>query len=759
MASHRRIVSEAKRDQFRVIGVGSFADIYRVGDTDIAFKIAFQPEEPEQVPEKQIYERLGTSHPYILRSYGEAESVRGRGLMLQYLPTGMLAKYLDLKNFPKERTQWPVQAAEAIRYTHSKRVIHCDIGAHNFLIQEDGSLALADFWESSLDGSSATVSTSTRYSRPLTLAERILDQTEVDDIFALGSFMYEVSVGHRVYAEKSDNEIYKLFERREFPDKTGIDENFASGNREVLARPALRTRPRYSSPLYSHLPQFSPPKSYDMSGQGEPEAPAAKAEDLNNSVISIKGKYQNEAEMFFKIKTKAKLGKVFNAYCDRAGLQRSTVRFLLDGSRVQEEDTPETLQLEDGDMIDAMLEQLGGEGTPSADDKLKTSEAKAPVHIEIRVKDQHGSEVTFKIKRTTPLEKVMDAFCSRQEIGIKSVRFLFEGQRVQPTDTPILLEMEDEDVIEVFVEQLGGEVIELPLRPKPITPEQMEVQPLAASEMLRIIFKNGTGDEVTFLMKKSATFDRLFAAYCRRLEISTTSVRFLWKGSRVQPSDTPASLTFEDGEIFEVFKEQGGPDPINATAKKQVAGPVIPEIITVVLVNGDFGQHIHKHLFQLKLTTKLRRLMDVYCERQGVERHMVRFIADGTRLCDDDTPQSLGLEENHMIEVFTEQIGGGAEEGDDAAAGDEQVAKPKAHKLSIKVVNDRGEEVVFQCRPTTLLQKLVDTYCASKDRKPGSLRFFSPGGQRLTEGSTPASLGMKDGDIIDVHEEQQGGAF
>ncbi|EKD11958.1 ubiquitin-like modifier [Drepanopeziza brunnea f. sp. 'multigermtubi' MB_m1] len=484
-----------------------------------------------------------------------------------------------------------------------------------------------------------------------------------------------------------------------------------------------------------------------MPSQGEPEAPAANSEDSNNSVISIKVKEQNEAEMLFKIKTKAKLCKVFNAYCDSAGLKRSTVRFLLDESRVQEEDTPETLQLDDGDMIDAMLEQLVCEGTPSADDKLEASKANAPVHIKIKVKNQHGSEVTFKMKRTTPLEKVMDAFCSRQEIDIKSVRFLFEGQRVQPTDTPISLEMEDEDIIEVFIEQLGGEFIEV------------EVRPLAASGRLRIIVKNETGDEVTFLMKKSATFGRLLAAYCQRLEINTTSVRFLWKGSRVQLSDTPASLTFEDGEIFKVFKEQGGPDPINATAEKEVAGPVIPTIITIALVNGDFRLHVHKLLFKLKLTTKLRRLMDVYCERQGVESHMVRFFAGGTRICDDDTPRSLELEDNHVIEVFAEQIGGGAEEGDDAAAGDEQVAKSKAHKLSIKVVNDRGEEVVFQCRPTTLLQKLIDTYCASKDRKPSSLRFFTPGGQRLMEGSTPASLGMKDGDIIDVHEEQQGGGF
>ena len=42
----------------------------------------------------------------------------------------------------------------------------------------------------------------------------------------------------------------------------------------------------------------------------------------------------------------------------------------------------------------------------------------------------------FKIKRSTKLEKLMTAFCERQGKSLQSVRFLFEGQRVQATDTP-----------------------------------------------------------------------------------------------------------------------------------------------------------------------------------------------------------------------------------------------------------------------------------------------------------------------------------
>lgn len=56
-------------------------------------------------------------------------------------------------------------------------------------------------------------------------------------------------------------------------------------------------------------------------------------------------------------------------------------------------------------------------------------------HLNIKVSD-NNNEIFFKIKRTTKLEKLMTAFCERQGKSISSVRFLFEGTRVQPTDTP-----------------------------------------------------------------------------------------------------------------------------------------------------------------------------------------------------------------------------------------------------------------------------------------------------------------------------------
>ncbi|ESZ91303.1 putative ubiquitin-like modifier SUMO [Sclerotinia borealis F-4128] len=84
--------------------------------------------------------------------------------------------------------------------------------------------------------------------------------------------------------------------------------------------------------------------------------------------------------------------------------------------------------------------------------------AEVPVseHLNIKVTD-NNNEVFFKIKRSTQLKKLMDAFCERQGKAPNSVRFLFDGSRVQPTDSPDKLDMADGDTLEVHQEQIGGQ--------------------------------------------------------------------------------------------------------------------------------------------------------------------------------------------------------------------------------------------------------------------------------------------------------------
>jgi len=54
------------------------------------------------------------------------------------------------------------------------------------------------------------------------------------------------------------------------------------------------------------------------------------------------------------------MSKVFDTYAQRKGVAAASLRFLLDGDRVEGHQTPKQLELDDQDQIDCMLEQTGG---------------------------------------------------------------------------------------------------------------------------------------------------------------------------------------------------------------------------------------------------------------------------------------------------------------------------------------------------------------------------------------------------------------
>lgn len=75
----------------------------------------------------------------------------------------------------------------------------------------------------------------------------------------------------------------------------------------------------------------------ENSPNGAQPEPAAGGEHLNIKVTD------GNNEVFFKIKRSTRLDKLMKAFCERQGKEPSTVRFLFDGSRVREGDTPDSV--------------------------------------------------------------------------------------------------------------------------------------------------------------------------------------------------------------------------------------------------------------------------------------------------------------------------------------------------------------------------------------------------------------------------------
>ena len=68
----------------------------------------------------------------------------------------------------------------------------------------------------------------------------------------------------------------------------------------------------------------------------------------------------------------------------------------------------------------------------------------------------HGKAVFYKIKPNAHLNLLMKAHAHAQRQGINSLRFFFEGNRINKGQTPIDLGMKDGDVVDVLMELQGG---------------------------------------------------------------------------------------------------------------------------------------------------------------------------------------------------------------------------------------------------------------------------------------------------------------
>jgi len=77
-------------------------------------------------------------------------------------------------------------------------------------------------------------------------------------------------------------------------------------------------------------------------------------------------------------------------------------------------------------------------------------------YIKLKVVGQDTNEIHFRVKMSTQMGKLKKSYSERVGAPVSSLRFLFDGRRINDDETPKQLEMENDDVIEVYQEQTGG---------------------------------------------------------------------------------------------------------------------------------------------------------------------------------------------------------------------------------------------------------------------------------------------------------------
>jgi serine/threonine protein kinase len=158
--------------------------------------------------EAQFLKVIG-SHPRIIASGGITDD----GLVLQRAPNGSLNDYIATQPgiAIARKLLWCKQAAEAVKFIHGKHIIHCDINLRNLLLDQNLDLLLADFRGilKSIDGSVILDGFSRECSKSYMRRPRGDYAYVTTDIFALGSAIYFIMMGHEVFQlSRFQNEIF-----------------------------------------------------------------------------------------------------------------------------------------------------------------------------------------------------------------------------------------------------------------------------------------------------------------------------------------------------------------------------------------------------------------------------------------------------------------------------------------------------------------------------------------------------------------------
>ena len=83
----------------------------------------------------------------------------------------------------------------------------------------------------------------------------------------------------------------------------------------------------------------------------------------SQNAIHLKISSQSNEDIVFKVKTTTTFDKIIDKYCERFNIKnKEQVRFLNDGLKIDRHRTPLDLGLEDGDIIECVVEQEGGVG-------------------------------------------------------------------------------------------------------------------------------------------------------------------------------------------------------------------------------------------------------------------------------------------------------------------------------------------------------------------------------------------------------------
>jgi serum/glucocorticoid-regulated kinase 2 len=203
-----------------VIGKGSYAKVLLVRKKDNGQMYAMKILKKKVIEKKKQEGHIQTErnvlismkeHPFFVKIHYSFQTEKNLYFIIDYCPGGEIFGMLQKRHRLSENETrfYAAQLILAIEFLHKKNILYRDLKPENVLIDSDGYLKIADFGLSKLDidkGNAKTICGTPEYLAPEVIKN--LGYGKPFDWWTLGSFIYEMLVGHPPFYVSNRSELF-----------------------------------------------------------------------------------------------------------------------------------------------------------------------------------------------------------------------------------------------------------------------------------------------------------------------------------------------------------------------------------------------------------------------------------------------------------------------------------------------------------------------------------------------------------------------